>query len=600
MAKEARQKELKELLTLAATLTANEIKAYLEEAPIEEFIAFLMERVERHSQDKPVTNPVEQKISATLKGLLSPHAMAFERPFETLLVGIVDCFFIKNTQYTISDREVLIEILLHNDKSLSYDPHKPRGSLIVGESDFKPTAFDADIETQTAKANEYLQSLKEGEVEPKENLALIATDYRFRELNEQGLNEQQLQLYKTLIIFSGALALSRTEHYSKIKENFFSKEETVMELENRGALEQMIDESQQSTRSKFAALRLLTAAATAPFLTVKTLFSHYTQESFTERIKKTAPALSGKQAQKAALVPVLASALQVGYGYPTNISDLLIQITALYPATDDCLDDKDVSPRDKLHLCFILQRFLKDLLLTKENPIETYRDDLESASNFLPVLQVLEKLDLSNTNVDYTRVWPCLIKLNRYQRLSTLACAQDVNLLDASYDLFELSYEKNAATLELIALLTIPNISDKDLALCRRFGGLMQLIDDCEDCFDDIADNLITFVVNYALPSSAHETGENKPLPASDTLYSRLASAGDVKSESGIIDRLRLLVGLIHIELEDTINALCEDKCQLSQLSFRAIHIEFLKKLSKVLEENPQHTLETPPPQAPS
>ncbi len=360
----------------------------------------------------------------------------------------------------------------------------------------------------------------------------------------------------------------------------FNKSIALKELDSELNFSQMIQTKLMKEEAKFFNKKALIYHGVKTFFHAP-LFATRTVLSFKElkndwhiekKLKSVASGLTYKQAHKAAVIPCLEFVLQVGYTHSPKNSKLIYQIAALYPLTDDILDDSNIVLDEKIALCMTIQKFFKDFIKTGVNPIEKYNTRLPTS-----IIEVFKQLDTTDGALDYPRIWRCLLELNRWQRISALQNKNDIHGLSLNYSFYEIMAKKNAVTLELICLIAIPGISEVDLRICRRLGVVLQLFDDFEDLIEDSTNGTFTFAWQYITGGNQHDKS-TRAIEAYHQTYK--------------------FAQLLYINLEEIINDLCKDKTPLSQYIFHVMYTNLLRvlTLTENIARKVESTIETETP----
>lgn len=392
------------------------------------------------------------------------------------------------------------------------------------------------------------------------------------------LSKAELNTLKLLVSYSSAIKIERARK-SKLTEDAFKSKPMITDSET---LSRLIHQKISTLKLLSSKKHLAYSALSSPFFFFNVYRNALSINDQDKLLKDSTPALTGRQIEKAMKLIALSKSLQVAYGKSPIPPTLIYQIAALYPLTDEYLDEPRIPLEKKLSLCSTIQKFARALLRTGQNPIAEFESDLPNQ-----IAPVLSKFDVKDTHLPYNKIWRSLLKLNYWQRLSVMQGKSDLSSLSLHYSLFDLSYEKCAATFELVALLSVPDISDSDLALCRHFGGLFQLLDDCEDLYEDIDSNILSYTANFILPSTQWID--------TDELHERLEQTIDKTIRRSTAIKQNAFVSLLFHHFIDVFDEMSKGKWHLSKVIIDEVYLSILKTLLQCVQDTPveTHTQET-------
>lgn len=320
-------------------------------------------------------------------------------------------------------------------------------------------------------------------------------------------------------------------------------------------------------------MRLVSAAISTPYFFFSSYRNLIRPSIFEATIRALAPdIICPEQAKKASHVLLAAQLIQLMHGQSLGLPDFIYPLAALYPITDNYLDNPNKEYKSKLKLCNAIQKFLNNFFLKDTKHFQGYQRHIPKSCQ-----KFLDKLNINDSHIDATTILPTLLELNRCQRLSI---AQQHNYLDdihSRQELFNLSYDKGAATFKLIALLVIPNISDSSLALYEKLGGFYQLLDDCSDLKEDVNNNILTFAADNIL-----HVDQTRLFTSLEERYQY--SMREEKLSTSL--KMQAFLNALYHHIEELLDELREGKCSFSRLVINDFQSHLLHGIRHVLIQN--------------
>lgn len=176
--------------------------------------------------------------------------------------------------------------------------------------------------------------------------------------------------------------------------------------------------------------------------------------------------------------------LQIMFKKEIGLTQSILSYSLLYPYTDNYLDNKELSPKDKKNFNNLIKKKLKG---EEVEPLDYTSEK---------VVQLISKIENQFNREDYKEVYKSLILIQEAQEKSLSQHGNKSFLYEK--ELLEVSIEKGGASVLADGYLVSAELSIEEIYFLFSFGVSLQIADDIQDIREDIKNNHNTLATKIA------------------------------------------------------------------------------------------------------
>ncbi len=166
--------------------------------------------------------------------------------------------------------------------------------------------------------------------------------------------------------------------------------------------------------------------------------------------------------------------IQVLHGMEPKHSASIFGYSMLYPLTDNYLDDKSISSREKVEFNTLFRRRLEGEAITVES------------RQLKDVFSMIERMESDYPRSEFPDVWNSILLIQSAQENSLRQQRQFTTI--ESNEITALSFRKGGASVLADGYLVCGGLSPKWIHFLLGYGILLQLADDLQDLYTDAED----------------------------------------------------------------------------------------------------------------